>query len=174
MTFSPASCQDPSWLSGSVLASLPDSAARHRAAFDTPAVERPAARYAAPVTQTAVEKMGWFRTAVGAVLIAAPGPFLRLSRRKPPTGASILLLRTIGIRDLVLGLGTVAAARSEQSSDVRRWSAATLASDSLDMVASVASMRSIGRLNSVAAAAVALLAVSGDIQALRTTHRVVD
>jgi hypothetical protein len=108
------------------------------------------------------------------VLIAAPGPFLRLSRREAPTGASVLLLRTIGIRDLVLGLGTVAAARSEESSDVSRWSAATLASDSLDVVASVRSRRSIGRLNSAAAAAVALLAVAGDVQALRTMRRVVD
>ncbi len=121
-----------------------------------------------------VERMGWLRTAVGALLIAVPRPFLRMSRREPPTGASILLLRTIGIRDLVLGLGTVAAARSEQSSDVRRWSAATLASDSLDVVASVASRRSIGRMNAAAAAAVALLAVAGDVQALRTKHQVVD
>jgi hypothetical protein len=126
------------------------------------------------MTPMAVERMGWLRTAVGALLIAAPGPFLRMSRREPPTGASILLLRTIGIRDLVLGLGTVSAARSEESSDVRRWSAATLASDSLDVVASVASRRSIGRLNAAAAAAVALLAVAGDVQALRTKYRVVD
>ncbi len=123
------------------------------------------------MAQNVVERMGWFRTAVGAVLIAAPGPFLRLSRREPPTGASILLLRTIGIRDLVLGLGTVSAARSDGPDDVRRWSTATLTSDALDVVASVASWRSIGRLNSVAAAAVALVAVSGDIHALRTMHR---
>jgi hypothetical protein len=118
--------------------------------------------------------MGWLRTAVGAVLVAAPGPFLRLSRREQPTGASLLLLRTIGIRDLVLGLGTVAAARSEEVNDLRRWTAATLASDSLDVVASLASMRSIGRMNSVVAGALALLAVSGDIQALRTRHHLVD
>jgi hypothetical protein len=121
-----------------------------------------------------VARMGWLRTAVGAALIAAPGPFLRLSRRERPTGASELLLRTIGIRDLVLGLGTVAAARSEEASDLRRWTTVTLASDSLDVVASVASIRSIGRLNSVAAAAVALLAVSGDIQARRNLLRLVD
>ena len=118
--------------------------------------------------------MGWLRTAVGAALIAAPGPFLRLSRREQPTGASVLLLRTIGIRDLVLGLGTVAAARSEQAGDVRRWTTVTLASDSLDVLASVLSMRSIGKLNSVAAAATALVAVSGDIQARRTTDRFFD
>jgi len=120
------------------------------------------------VTQTVATRMGWLRTAVGAALISWPGPFLRLSRREEPTGASLLLLRTIGIRDLVLGLGMVSAARSEEMSDLRRWSTATLASDSLDAVASVASMPSIGRVNSTVAAAVALLAVAGDIHALRT------
>ena len=124
--------------------------------------------YAAPVTVTVVERMGWLRAAVGATLIAAPRPFLSLSRRESPTGASMLLLRTIGIRDLVLGLGTVAAARSDEVSDLRRWTKTTLASDCLDVVASAASVRSIGRLNSVAAAALALLAVSGDIQAIRS------
>lgn len=120
------------------------------------------------MTQTVATRMGWLRTGVGAALIAWPGPFLRLSRREEPTGASLLLLRTIGIRDVVLGLGMVSAARSEQRSDLRRWSTATLASDSLDAVASVVSMPSIGRVNSTMAAAVALLAVAGDIHALRT------
>jgi hypothetical protein len=119
------------------------------------------------MTPTAVARMGWLRAAVGAVLIAAPGPFLRLGRRDPPTAASLLLLRTIGIRDLVLGLGTVAADRSGERGEIRRWTTATLASDALDVVASVVSMPSIGAVNSVAAAGVALLAVSGDIQALR-------
>ncbi len=115
--------------------------------------------------------MGWLRAAVGLALIAAPDPVLRLSRREPPTGASILLLRTIGIRDLVLGLGTVAADRSGEPSECRRWTMATLASDALDVVASVGSMAAIGPVNSVAAATVALIAVGGDLHALRATNR---
>jgi len=111
--------------------------------------------------------MGWLRAAVGAALIAWPGPFMRLSRREEPNGASLLLLRTIGIRDLVLGLGVISAARSEEMNDLRRWSTAALASDSLDAVASMTSMPSIGGMNSVMASAVALLAVAGDIHALR-------
>jgi hypothetical protein len=110
--------------------------------------------------------MGWLRAAVGVALVVAPGPFLRLSGGEEPTGAAVLLLRTIGIRDLVLGLGTVAAAGSGEVRDSRRWASVTCASDSLDVVASIASMRSIGKANSVAAAAVALLAVAGDVQAL--------
>ncbi len=112
--------------------------------------------------------MGWLRAAVGLGLIAAPGSVLRLSRREVPTGASILLLRTIGIRDLVLGLGTVAADRSGASSERRRWTTATLASDALDVVVSVVSMPTIGPVNSVAASVVALVAVGGDLHALRS------
>jgi hypothetical protein len=115
--------------------------------------------------------MGWWRAAVGLALIAAPGPVLRLSRREPPTGASILLLRTIGIRDLVLGLGTVAADRSEEPGECRRWMVATLASDALDVVVSVRGMAAIGPVNSVAAATVALVAVGGDLHALVATDR---
>lgn len=144
----------------------------HRRQAPTSPAEPPIAGYAAPVTQTVVARMGWLRTAVGATLIAVPGPFLRLSRREQPTGASVLLLRTIGVRDLVLGLGTLAAARSEEVSEIRRWSTVTMASDSLDVVCSIASMRSIGRLNAMGAAAVALIAVSGDVQALHAIRLV--
>jgi hypothetical protein len=109
--------------------------------------------------------MGWLRAAVGVALIAAPAVALRLPDREDPTAASVLLMRTIGIRDLVLGLGTVAAARSGGSSDSRRWIAATFASDGLDAVASLASFSSIGKRDAVAAAALALSFAGGDLVA---------
>jgi hypothetical protein len=92
---------------------------------------------------------------------------MRLSGREEPTAASLLLMRTIGIRDLVLGLGTVVAARSDVSGDVGRWHSATLASDSLDTVVSLASFRSIGKRDAWAAAALAFAFVCGDLQAGR-------
>jgi hypothetical protein len=92
---------------------------------------------------------------------------MRISGREEPTGASVLLMRTIGIRDLVLGLGTVAAARSGQVREVRRWTAAALASDSLDVAASLASFRSIGQRDALGAAALALAFVGGDLQSRR-------
>jgi hypothetical protein len=112
--------------------------------------------------------MGWLRTAVGALLIAAPGMPMRMAGQEEPTGASLLLMRTIGIRDLVLGLGTVAAARSEPSQDVRRWTAVTTASDSLDTVASLVSFRAIGKRDSLTAAALAFAFVCGDLVARRS------
>lgn len=111
--------------------------------------------------------MGWIRAAVGAALIVAPGPPLRLSSREPPTSASVLLLRTIGIRDLVLGLGTVAASRSGEVRDARRWTTMALASDSLDVAASLASTRSIGKRDSLIAAALAFIFVVKDVHVLR-------
>ncbi len=93
---------------------------------------------------------------------------MRLAGRTEPTGAELLLMRTIGIRDLVLGLGTVAAARSG-GSDVRRWTEAALASDSLDALVSLASFRSIGKRESSGAAILALVFVCGDIHARRST-----
>jgi hypothetical protein len=112
--------------------------------------------------------MGWLRAAVGVALIAAPAAPMRLSGREEPTGAGVLLMRTIGIRDLVLGLGTVAAARSVgDPGDARRWTVAALASDSLDTAVSLASFRSIGKRDSRAAAVLALVFACADVEALR-------
>jgi hypothetical protein len=111
--------------------------------------------------------MGWLRAAVGVSLVAAPAVPMRLAGRTDPTGTELLLMRTIGIRDLALGLGTVAAARSGNDSDIRRWLTAGLASDSLDAAASVASMPAIGKRDSCAAAILALAFVCGDLYARR-------
>jgi hypothetical protein len=87
--------------------------------------------------------MGWLRTSVGVALMIAPGAPMRLAGTESPTGAALLLMRTIGIRDLVLGLGTVSASQTTDEADARRWILATLASDSLDTVVSLAAMRAI-------------------------------
>jgi hypothetical protein len=123
--------------------------------------------YAAVVPLANNERMGWLRSLVGVALIIAPGAPMRLSGSEQPTSASLLLMRTIGIRDLVLGLGTVFAARSGEAGDVSRWNSAALASDSLDTVVSLASYRSIGKRDSWAAAALAFAFVCGDLLARR-------
>ena len=104
---------------------------------------------------------------VGVTLIVAPGAPMRLSGSERPTAASLLLMRTIGVRDLVLGVGTVVAARSGETGDLDRWNSAALASDSLDTVVSLASVRSIGRRDAWAAAALAFAFACGDVRALR-------
>lgn len=112
--------------------------------------------------------MGWLRTSVGLALMVAPGAPMRLAGGESPTAAALLLMRTIGIRDLVLGLGTVTAAQTADESDKRRWVKATLASDALDTIVSLAAMRAIGRRDALFAAGLAFVFVCGDVQALRT------
>ena len=125
-------------------------------------------RYALPMPTISAKSMGWLRTSVGVALIVAPGAPMRLAEAESPTGAALLLMRTIGIRDLVLGLGTVSAARSGDGDAARYWTRATLASDALDTLVSLASVRSIGRRDSWLAAGLAVGFVCGDLQALRT------
>ena len=93
---------------------------------------------------------------------------MRLAGGEAPTAAALLLMRTIGIRDLVLGLGTVTAAQAADESGERRWVQATLASDALDTIVSLAAMRAIGRRDALFAAGLAFAFVWGDLQALRT------
>ena len=124
--------------------------------------------YAAQVSTSASEVMGWLRASVGVALLAAPGAPMRLAGTEAPTGAALLLMRTIGIRDLVLGLGTVSAARSARAEDSRRWTRAAMTSDALDTVVSLAAIRSVGRRDSLVAAALAFGFTCGDVRALRT------
>jgi hypothetical protein len=127
--------------------------------------------YAASVAISSFETMGWLRAGVGIALMVAPGAPTRLAGRPAPDGAGLLLMRTIGIRDLVLGLGAVAAARSDDLKEERRWAAAALASDSLDSATSLASFHSIGKRDSWGAALLAMAFVGGDLQALRSLSR---
>ena len=118
---------------------------------------------------TAGEWMGWMRCAVGVALIAVPGPILGAARREQPSGAGALLLRTVGIRDLCLGGGIVSAARSPGEVDLQRWTRVALASDTMDLAASLAASRSIGIWQSAGAGALALVAMLGDRRVLRAS-----
>jgi hypothetical protein len=116
------------------------------------------------------ESMGWLRTAVGVSLLFLPAVPMRLAGDHAPTSTSVLLMRTIGIRDLVLGLGAVTASRRADG-DGGPWTTMALASDSLDTVVSLASVRSIGRRDAWSAAALAFAFACGDVQARRAAAR---
>jgi hypothetical protein len=119
------------------------------------------------MAMTTGERMGWLRAGIGVAMIFAPGVILRVSDRERATPTAALLLRTIGIRDLAIGMGVVAAARSDRGEDLVRWTSIALMSDSLDLTASIAAGPSIGLRDAVAAAGMAVLAVLGDTQVLR-------
>lgn len=92
------------------------------------------------------------RAAFGAVLTIWTEPFLRLFvRDAPPTGPLLMFARTVGIRDLVLGLGGLAASRRD-GNDVERWVAISLLSDVGDAIAGATASRHIGRGKAAATA----------------------
>jgi hypothetical protein len=110
--------------------------------------------------------MGFLRVAVGIGLIIAPKAVASLQADQSPTGTAILLMRTIGIRDLVLGAGTVAAARTSAYEQVRGWVAMGLLSDALDIVTGAVSESLVGRRGAITAAVVPIPFVLGDLWAL--------
>jgi hypothetical protein len=112
--------------------------------------------------------IGWLRIAVGVVLGAAPRSFLRATTEGEPPGSLILFTRTVGIRDLAMGAGTLAALQTGTPDDVRRWIAAGLTSDTLDLAASLVSAPLVGKRGALIATAVTLPVVAADVWAL--TH----
>lgn len=115
--------------------------------------------------------MGLARTTVGVALMAAPSTALGLSRREPPTGASVLLLRTIGIRDFVIGIGTIWSARRGDDEDIQRWLRIGLSSDGMDAITGILSGPKIGFAEAIGSAGIALAFVGLDLWAIRSLPR---
>ncbi|MBW0018951.1 MAG: hypothetical protein JO236_15595 [Mycobacterium sp.] len=86
------------------------------------------------------------RVAVGAAMLLAPGRFFR-----PESGTETLLMQTIGIRDLVIGSGTCAAALRGDK-ELRRWATFGLLSDSADLVLGLRSRPLVGTKSAMIAA----------------------
>jgi hypothetical protein len=101
------------------------------------------------------------------MLAFAPRSVLKLQTADEPSGSFVLMTRTVGIRDFVVGVGSASAARSNNDDDVRRWVIVGLLSDVLDIAAAVASTRSIGKRAALAAALVPVPVVAADIWTLR-------
>jgi hypothetical protein len=116
---------------------------------------------------TAAGAVSWVRIGVGLLLAVAPGMFVRRFVQDEASGSLILFTRTVGVRDLALGLGSLAAVRSESTDDVRRWVRAGLISDSLDLVAGLTSARLIDRRGVAIATATVLPVIALDALALR-------
>jgi hypothetical protein len=88
------------------------------------------------------------RCLVGAGLIGAPG----LAGASPTSvDGRAVLMRTIGIRDVVVGAGTLAALRRDPRS-ARLWAATGLVSDIADVVLALGSFRQLGARGTLIAA----------------------
>ena len=105
------------------------------------------------------------RVCAGVALSVAPRACLRWEREVPPGSSMVLLMRTVGIRDLAIGFGTAHAARSPSESDLRGWVVAGLLSDVLDVAAGLTSARTTG-VRGVISALIASPMIPLDIWAL--------
>jgi hypothetical protein len=105
--------------------------------------------------------MGGLRLAVGVWMVTAPKSVAGDADPVVP-----MLIRTIGVRDIALGLGTLLSPRAGTS----RWVSMGMASDLLDVVTGVAAIPSL-KGGGVTAAVVPLPFVAGDLWALRVSIR---
>ena len=79
-------------------------------------------------------------------MVAAPERFNRQG-----SGAEALLMRTIGIRDVVLGCGGCVAWANRDDGEIHRWAAMGLLSDGCDLVIGLRSKSLVGRRNALIA-----------------------
>jgi hypothetical protein len=84
------------------------------------------------------------RLGAGVVLGGSPAAFLRWEPDISRGSSMMLRLRTVGIRDLALGVGTVSALRSGSSDELQRWVRAGMLSDVLDVGAGLSSTHTTG------------------------------
>jgi hypothetical protein len=110
--------------------------------------------------------VAWLRIAIGVVLSIAPRSVLRLQATDEPSGSLVLMTRTVGIRDLVVGIGSLAALRSGSDRDLRRWIRVGLLSDVLDTLAGMFSARLVGKRGASVSALVPVPVIVADVCAL--------
>jgi hypothetical protein len=87
------------------------------------------------------------RVGVGAAMILAPGRFFRAG-----SGTETLLMKTIGIRDVVLGSGACHAWTGGTHADLRRWATVGMLSDGADLVLGLRSKPLVGTRSAFIAA----------------------
>jgi hypothetical protein len=104
--------------------------------------------------------MGVLRAAVGVALLAAPKA---IGGNDDATSA--LLMRTIGVRDLVLGAGAATASGSAAA----HWGKAVLASDSIDVLVGTAAIPKVGIRGGLVAALLPIPFALADVWALRSS-----
>ncbi len=109
------------------------------------------------------------RVVIGAALVAKPqsqvGTGWIGEAAAQPTSA--LLFRSVGARDMALGLGTLAAQRS--GSPLKPWLLGATLADTVDLVATFAAGKAVPKQGK---AAIALLAGGAIVQQLALAHSV--
>ena len=97
-----------------------------------------------PSLERQVQAMAYSRIGVGAVLVLLPGPLLRIwLGRGASSPFSRLLARSVGGRDIALGMGTLFALRHR--SPVRGWLEASALADASDLLTTLMGARHLSR-----------------------------
>ena len=112
----------------------------------------------APGMRSRIQAMGVMRALVGVSMLAAPR---LIGRNDNP--AFVLLMRTIGVRDLVLGVGAATAAPLAQE----HWGRAALASDAIDVAVGTLAIPKVGAAGGLVAALLPVPFVAADVWELR-------
>jgi hypothetical protein len=107
------------------------------------------------------------RVAVGATMILAPSRIF-----SPGSGTETLLMRTIGIRDVVLGAGACAAWVRGEEGELQRWATVGLTSDGADFVTGLRSKPLVGARSALIATLSPVPFVLAGILGLTRRHRV--
>ena len=111
-----------------------------------------------PSLERRVEGMAVTRIVIGVVLLLLPGPFLRAwLGRQASSPFSRLMARSVGGRDLALGLGTLLALRHR--APLRGWLEAAMLADTSDAFTTVMASRHLSRPRFVLALAPTLVAI---------------
>lgn len=114
-----------------------------------------------------VRVIAFLRAAFGLALTVKTAEMLRVMVRNEEHGGSLFLFaRTVGIRDLVLGAGTLAASFAGVE-DTRRWATVCLVSDVIDTASGALSSRYVGPGGAAAATAASIPFVAGGAWSLR-------
>ena len=114
-----------------------------------------------------VRVVAFLRAAFGLALTVKTAEMLRVMvRNEEHTGSLFMFARTVGIRDLVLGAGTLAASFGDVE-DTRRWTTFSLISDVIDTGAGAMSARYVGPGGAAAATAASIPFVAGGAWSLR-------
>ena len=110
------------------------------------------------------------RSAMGLGLLALAKPMLKLVQGGEPDGFAVLGLRIVGVRDLLIGLGTLEAARSDPAA-LARWTTVGMANDIADSVLGAASAPSLGKLKAALIASGSVPFVAAEVWGLRELKR---
>ena len=109
------------------------------------------------------------RVGIGTTLAIGTGRVLRgMLRDEKPSSSFVLFARTVGIRDVLFGLGCLLSTlEPSRAGETRRWVQLWLANEVADVVAALAMSRQLGVAGAARAAGAPLPLIAVDVWTLR-------